>query len=84
MARDANTGNKDTASRSSGRVIVSISADVAATLDKLIASTAKALRETTGVAVELTKPQMVESLITSAAADVAERGKATTATPDAA
>lgn len=73
MADNANKGKTDSASKSGGRVVVSISAETAATLDGLIAGTAKAMREATGVTVQLTKSQMVESLISSAAADIAGR-----------
>lgn len=56
-----------------GRFVVSLPKEVGAQIDKLIAKTAERLREEIGVGVEVTRPQMVQSLVQDALASASKR-----------
>ncbi len=77
MADKPTAGGTQSTGAAQGRFTVSIPAELAAAIDKLIENTAETLRQATGVAVELSRPQMVESLIKSAlrAQDAAKAGE---------
>lgn len=56
----------DSTSSKAGRQTISITADAVTKLDALIERTAQALKASAGIAVSVTRAQMVESLIAQA------------------
>lgn len=68
-------GDTDTTSVSKGRFTVALSAELAEGIDNVGARLAKAVQDATGVSVELSRAQVVQSLVKTALAAQSNNGE---------